>query len=38
MGRSKEMFEDIRNESSTDEEEYYINNYVETVTIGCIYK
>lgn len=37
MGRSKEIFEEIRNENKTDEEEYYVNNYVETVTIGSIY-
>jgi len=41
MGQNKELFEKIRNEienKDTDEEEYYINNYVETVTIVSIYK
>jgi hypothetical protein len=44
MGKSRELFEEIRNEmennnSDNDEIEiYYENNYIETVTIGSIYK
>jgi hypothetical protein len=44
MGRSRVEFEKNRNEmeknnsDNEDDEEYYVNNYVETVTIGYIYK
>lgn len=43
MGKSRELFEEIRNEmekndsDNDDEEVYYKNNYIETVTIGSIY-
>lgn len=37
MGKSKELFEKIRNETENDED-YLYNNYVETMTIGSIYK
>jgi hypothetical protein len=37
MGKTKEFLEKIENEIS-DEEKYYGNNYIETVTIGTIYK
>jgi len=37
MGKTKEYLEKIENEI-TEEEKYYGNNYVETVTIGSIYK
>jgi hypothetical protein len=40
MGRTKELFEEFQNEIQKDfeYEEYLYNNYVETVTIGSIYK
>jgi hypothetical protein len=40
MGKSKELFEKIRNETeqNLDYEAYFYNNYIETVTIGSIYK
>lgn len=40
MGKNKELFEKIRNEmeNSLYIKEYFINNYIETVTIGSIYK
>ena len=43
MGKSRELFEEIRNEMEKNdldndaEKNYYENNYVETVTIGSIY-
>lgn len=37
MDKTKEFLEKIENEVS-DEEKYYGNNYIETVTIGAIYK
>jgi hypothetical protein len=40
MGRNRELFEKFRNEikKDTDNEDYFFNFYMETVTIGCIYK
>jgi hypothetical protein len=40
MGKNRELFEDIRNEMEKNDfeyDDYYFNNYVETVTIGSIY-